>query len=419
MAHNRFRIPSVLVALQFCCLAAAQQPEQPATVPDDADKLVAQLSAGDLDWESSSQPGLSSEHRRRVSALVAMKDEALPALKRGLESDDLNLRLNCVYILREIDTPASLEMRIALISDDHPRVRATAVVGLAAHNSQKARRAVLAAFKDPDPAVRIAALRSVYHDWDELPRHSYSVMQALVSMLNDEHTQRDAARVLGKLEVKYASRPLLGLLRSPDKSVRIAAIETEGKIKDKSITPVLAMALRDENQYVRMYAAVALGEIGDMRAVPGLVAGLSDEERSVRRDSARALGKIGDVRALPHLVSALEDSHVWVQAAAAEALGSLGDPRAISPLREHLRQLKPEHQHNGRQATASLAQIRHPSAIAALVEVLLESPHEAVRLACRNSLNDAVGNALGRDEDVAAWWDENSSRYLQPLPEAE
>ncbi|MCO6044082.1 HEAT repeat domain-containing protein [Aeoliella sp. ICT_H6.2] len=453
MAHNRFRIPSVLVALQFCCLAAAQQPEQPATVPDDADKLVAQLSEGDLDWESSSQPGLSFEHRRRVSALVAMKDEALPALKRGLESDDLNLRLNCVYILREIDTPASLEMRIALISDDHPRVRARAVAGLGRYNSHEARSAVLAAFKDPDPGVRSAAVRSVPRDREKLPRDSYSLLKALVGLLNDKYTQRDAARVLGNLEAGNASRPLLRLLRSPDSRVRIAAIQAEGKIKDKSVAPDLTVTLSDEDHYVRMYAAMALGELGDMRATSGLVAALADQEIAVRRESARALGRIGDRRAIPPLIKALDDSSGAVRGAAAEALGEigdpaagealsrlllatpedgatdkakaaealgkLGDPRAISPLKEYLRTLEPRHDRDGCEAAAALAQIRHPRAIAALVELFLESPHNNIRGACRGALGQAVGNALGRGEDVEKWWDENGWKYQYPLPDQE
>ncbi len=303
-------------------------------LPKDPDALVA-LMVGEHLPSAAQRRGISNSlGSRAAAALLSMKDEAVPALARGLEFQDHSIRLNAVYVLGLIGTPATLPLRIKTASDAHPQVRTQAVLGLPAYAGDGARQALLMALKDPDPAVRNAALRAFRPRDKEIIGNPirFATANVLIPLLDDPATQYAAVDTLGQLGMNVAARPMLKLLKAQDKEVRWAAVEALGQLKDKQVAVELTVGLRDEDPHVRMYAARSLGQIGDLRTTPALVDALLDKEPFVRRDAAGALGPIGDPRAVPRLLPLLEDADEQVRSAAADALGQIGDLRAVEPL---------------------------------------------------------------------------------------
>lgn len=427
-------------------LAFAQQARDAERLPDE---LVARMAGGHLASAAAMRKKPDSPAWRAAEALVRMKDAAVPALARALQSDDRTIRLNAVFVLNWIGTPATLPPRIKSVSDPDPEVRAQAVAGLPAYKNAEARRAVLGALKDPDTSVRNAAIRA-FQPRNDGPGNlvRFSIARALIPLLDDPGTQFAAAEVLGQLGMNIAARPLLKLLKVEDKHIRSEAVKALGRLKDKQVAMELAAALRDREPHVRMRAAWSLGEIGDLRTTPALVALLSDEESFVRAAVAVALGRTGDRRAVPSLIPLLEDSDERVRAAAAEALGQIGDARAVAPLgrllvrggREasavaralgrlrDLRAIEPltdyllargSSPEGCREAVDALAQIRHPDSVSALVKVILNTRDNLTGHHARRVLGDLVGAAFAYKppETVAKWWELNRNDYLRPIPE--
>ena len=114
---------------------------------------------------------------------------------------------------------------------------------------------------------------------------------SLIRQLNHRNpdTQWRAADALGSLGAE-AVIPLILVLDSRHKAVRIGAIEALGKIRDpRSVRPLVHLLKHDTAVEVRWITALALGEIGDINAIPSLVESLREKERYVRYGAARSL----------------------------------------------------------------------------------------------------------------------------------
>ena len=73
-------------------------------------------------------------------------------------------------------------------------------------------------------------------------------------------------------------RPLVDVLRDPDRNLRRAAAEGLGQIGEPQAVPPLLVALEDEHWSVRCAAAAALGRLGSPKAVAALVARIDDAD---------------------------------------------------------------------------------------------------------------------------------------------
>lgn len=432
-------------------LVHAQQARNGKPLPKDPDALVALMAGENLPSTAMNRRIPNTPGWRAARTLMRMKDAAVPALAKGLKSDDRSIRLNSVYVLGNIGTPATLALRIKAASDRHPQVRAQAVAGLPAYKRDQARRTLLNALKDPDPAVRNAAINAFRPlAAAKLPGNfiRLTTAKSLIPLLDDLPTQSSAARVLGQLGNNVAARPLLKLIMAKDKWVRYAAIEALGKLKDKQVAVELTAALSDEDTYVRMYAIRSLGQIGDLRTTPALIALLSDKDPYRRRDTAGALGQIGDLRAVTGLLPLLKDPNEQVRYAAAEALGQIGDVRAVEPLCKLLtrngrenssvaralgrlrdpRAIEPltrfllapdSHSTSCIEAAEALARIRHPDSVAALVKVILNTRNVNNRHKARLVLGKLTGGSFSHqpNETIVKWWKLNRKHYLRPIPD--
>lgn len=452
------------IAVLACILGVALgfgQTINQEPLPDDPDRLVQLLGDGDLQRTFMLHKVPNSTAVRAASALIKMKDDAVPALERALPSSNERHRLNIVYVLARIPTVQSLpgqpapasdphavvRVLIRAASDSHAPVRAIAIASLPAYTSKEPRQTVLAALNDVDPQVRNAAILALAPRGEITAYARHVSAEAIIPLLDNSATQYWAVHTLGQLRSNVAAIPLLKSLTADDNQVRSAAAQALGLIKDKRVVVELCAGLKDADPNVRMHMCNALGEIGDTRATPALLHTLSDKEAFVRRGAAVALGKLADVRASDKLILLLEDSDEQVRSAAAEAVGLIGekravdalgklllrnsekssraaatafgrirDPGAIEPLKQCL--LVPDLPVEVAQAAAqALGQIRHPDSLAALVKASETAGY--VGAAARNVLSDVTGTSFQYQPQtvIDAWWQSNRDRYYRQVPE--
>lgn len=117
------------------------------------------------------------------------------------------------------------------------------------------------------------------------------------ALRDDRKRAQRAARALGELGNRRATRPLLGALKSKHEEVRMAAAEAIGAIGDERATEPLLALLQSSRKGVRRAAARALGELGDHRAIAPLSALLQQEEQETRQVIADTLVCICNARA--------------------------------------------------------------------------------------------------------------------------
>jgi HEAT repeat protein len=435
------RLPGFLVffAVPLVGFAAAGGQEP---LPEAPEKLVALLVGENLPRSSQNRGRSYSIASQAAAALIAKRDDAVPALAAGLDSRDALQRLNVVFVLTHIGTPATLAPRLRAARDEGAAVRAAAIRPLPVYASRESHQAAWSAFSDPDSKVQEAAMMAFARPRREgepsFGIERYYAAQRIAEFLKDQELRPTAAWVLGQLGSKVAVRQLLAAMDDPRHEVRYEIIASLGQIGDKQATIGIAQHLRDSDRGVRCAAASALGRLRDLRGTPALAAALADSDAPVRRDAAAALGSIGDWRGAAPLIEALADPDDDVGRAAARALGGIGDrqavpaliqslerteraetaaaalrqlrdPRAISALGQYL-----ERNLDSDAAAQALAKIRHPDAVAELARVASTQKSLAARRGLR-AIAD-VGFDFEPPETVASWWKEHRGEFLRPLP---
>ena len=176
--------------------------------------------------------------------------------------------------------------------------RASAAFRLGDIGSDAALPALIAALRDRDREVRIAAVRS-----------------------------------LGRLRLPAAGAELVAAAadgRAPDALVRWALLQI-----GPPVVPELRSLLAGGEDRERAAALELIGLLGSPSDAAALEAALRDSSAMVRAQAARALGRLGGERQLPALLDALEDRIPAVRACAATSLGYLRDRRALEALAAH------------------------------------------------------------------------------------
>jgi HEAT repeat protein len=156
------------------------------------------------------------------------------------------------------------------------------------------------ALKDPNPRIRLAAVRALGQIGAAIPT-AEKVVAGLIQTLVDSNksVQDESVKVIKLFDLSLISEPLV-----------FAAIKRIQKYLDNP----------------GEFAVQAFAAIG-ASSVPILVDTLESGNRVARENAARALGLIGPEAqsAIPMLSKALQDSHPWVQAEAAKALAQVKD----------------------------------------------------------------------------------------------
>jgi len=172
--------------------------------------LVAALSDGE-------NPG---RRNAALEALTRFGPAAVPSLVEASHAVDTDVRKQAVDALAAIAAPSATNRLIELLDDPDGNVRAAAAEGLGGLDSEQATACLSAcAANDPEPLVRLSALRS-------LTRLEVSLSVAeLSAALVDPLLRPSAYLLLGWSEDPGAFEELMKALSSPARGVREAAME--------------------------------------------------------------------------------------------------------------------------------------------------------------------------------------------------
>jgi HEAT repeat protein len=341
-----------------------------------------------------------------ISAL-ARRDEPIPAeiILELLEAPAAATRAAAAHMVAKHPETISVPLRLQLLNDSNSQVRGRGIQALRdAKGDLRAREAVIdrlndasslvrrsalewlqgaavdlqtfeARMEDPDPTVRIAAIRVAGSSHstgasqkiiDRLCDPDLIVAQAasdqlaandagapedmLIDLLGDARDQvvRLSARSLGLLKSTSAIEHLQALAEHRSESVRVAAYEALGLIGQSHVAPWLFQRVADESGYPRAAINEAIGRQHHAKALDHLMADCSytgpnprpgpypAPATAVATAAVRAVGELGDARAVPTLLQVYNDvlrnEPFWTSVAS--SLGKLGDARAKPALIE-------------------------------------------------------------------------------------
>ncbi len=273
-------------------------------------------------WGKVSRPGFLTVATLSLVALVALG--APPAVEAHLYT---KMAHEADAYLRENDQ----QRLIWGTREPDPKIRMAALRSLE-RSGRSARVAVpilTQALKDPDRRVRLAAACG-------LARYDPSVegvLPVLISALEDDRASREegdrAALALGAMgpRARAALSPLMERFRRSDDLI-------PGMVEmGPAAVPGLTTMLGDADPELRRRAARTLRWIGPpaRSASEALTAALKDPLPFVRAEAALALGEVQREKAIPDLKALLRDEKT-VARAAAEALCALGQRDGVAEL---------------------------------------------------------------------------------------
>ncbi|MBM4319381.1 MAG: hypothetical protein FJ125_05315, partial [Deltaproteobacteria bacterium] len=304
-----------------------------------------------------------SEELRLASAAIAAEQWerliplgtiAVPLLlqlvgERGQDAVANRWRAGGAWALGELADPLAREALLALLRNEHPRVRAAAARGLGRLADPLLAEALQQAWNgECTPEVRIAILEGAAL----LGGETTQALCAAGLQDADPEVRVAAARAMGRAVNPQADR-LIAALSSPDGSVRQQAAGELGRLGDPVAIDPLCGVLADSQPGVRQAARASLIQLGwhpvgwRSRATDKgyaywtarsewlgadvqeaqlalLLRALDQPDPDRRRNAAEALGLIGDPAALAVLQrAAQEDGHPDVRSCAAEAAAQL------------------------------------------------------------------------------------------------
>lgn len=302
---------------------------------------------------------------RTARALRRIGSKAVPELIKGLQNQDTKLRADAAHLLGTVDKKAASSaipnLTRASKNDPDPEVRVCAVsalIRIAGNDFNKSTPevkavtpAVIAALKDSDTEVRLAAInafQSVSFSSNssdgkfntELIPELKAAIPVLMELLKDEHEQvrTNATSALAVIGSDAASiiPVLTKALQDSDEKVRIGAAQVlsriniwQGNDEAASAVPALIEVFKqDKNVEVRSNAALALRNMGEKAAsaVPVIIEALkNDKDQQVRSSAAFALENMGEkaVSAVPALIEAMKDDTISFNAI--QSLGHIGE----------------------------------------------------------------------------------------------
>lgn len=316
---------------------------------------------------------LLADRRMRTAAVEALRAAgraAVPALIAHLDGELEGDPASAVELLRDAADPAATPALVAELGRARvPRELVLQAIGAAGDG--RALIPVLALLEDPDPAVRLSAMRALRPLLD--PRAADVLIGALSDA--DLEVRVLAADYLGAIRARAAVPALTAIATAPRDKLRLryTAIGALGAIGDERAAAPLIELLADGPRALRRPAALALARIRAPSSVAPLVE-LVRGRRGNRVFALRALGGVLRDRPHPEVVTLLADiarrGRTPDAVAAIDALAAIGDPAAGSTLLELARG---DDGARARAACAALATVEAPGRVAVLLEALARS----------------------------------------------
>jgi HEAT repeat protein len=240
--------------------------------------------------------------------LTILAEAATRERKSAVVSEIMSRVMHCEPAMVDSDSKHAFAMWLRRLSKPEP-LRCVATQ-LALHPARREEYvAILARVGEDGADALIEQLGTVENRRDRHVFYGALVklkvgVSSLLQMLNDRQwfVVRNAAEMLGELQVREAERPLTELLKHDDERVRRAA-------------------------------AGALMRLGTTRAMQAIQAGLAGSVPEMRSEAAAALVTRKDGRSTATLLHALDaEKDEQVQAAFLLALGKLATPEAVQRL---------------------------------------------------------------------------------------
>lgn len=339
----------------------------------------------------------SPEPRERVLAARAPDAtlEALAARLSGEPDPDVRRALQDAMARRAV---TEAQLVATLVGSPEPAARAFAAWALGRSRTDATLAALLAARRDPEPAVREAAYRALGEAGDRVAIDT--LVNAAVH--DDDPACRDAARAAAE---RLAAAPTVSpdlaadlvLARGEPGDARLGALRRLGQSGDRrAVDPLLAVVRAAPDAATRRVAIAALGRLGDARAVPVLLEVLADAEGRTRSEVLGALSHLRDESTADAVAPFLKDADPQTRQLAVRALGRIAPPDLFARLTLALRDPMEE----VRMELLRVTSASHDRARLPVLSALLADPSPFVRA-----------------EAVRAWADAGSSEGIVGLLE--
>ncbi len=283
--------------------------------------------SGNLAALRSSVNGRQAEALRNLKKAPPkeLRDEITEAIKPLLLDKSVSVRqdaLEAYVVWSESDVVPEL---IRALDDSSTTVRNVALDKLAETKDPRAVEPVVALLKTDPYAVerRIKLLGSVA---------SKAVAEHLLD--TDKNVQQTALRILKDIGVpKEATTSLVGLLESPEFSLRAAALAALGTTTEPVAVEAIAKLLLDTLTCTN--AVRTLKKIGEP-AEESVDIYLQHEDPVIRGRAMDVLAEIATKKSVPVLLVALKDDNITVRNKALAKLVQLKAPEAIEPIAQML-----------------------------------------------------------------------------------
>lgn len=226
--------------------------------------------------------------------------------------------------------------------------------------------------QDPDPEVRLAAVRALGRiDWPETATSVAALLKdsveavrreaafaigqmadsaaflSLTMNLDDEKSNAVKAEMiiaLGKLGNLVAVATIREYIDDPDPEVRGAVALALARMQGHNRVQDLIELSRDSVEDVRWKAVFALMRTGDSTAFDRLEWCLKDSSKIVRMYAARSLGLLGDTGGLEELTNRMRrEESAMVKINIIRSISQIGDKRALKSLLNMLSEENPDH----------------------------------------------------------------------------
>jgi HEAT repeat protein len=215
--------------------------------------------------------------------------------------------------------------------DGHAGVRAAAIDAFCSIGKDKAVRSMRHYLKDPDPAVRSAAVTGLirYGGLDGVLVAADALKELIAHA--DAAMRVHAARVLGAVGVSNFYQPVLELMNDAAPQVRREAIVAAGILRSPEL--VVPLIYRTRTPDTHRESVEALSRFGaSIAGTLGKVLGNAHEPSAMRCAAAKVLGRIGTPQAVELVCRHLDESDQEVRSELYRALGRATKGKPFLPV---------------------------------------------------------------------------------------